>query len=103
MMDMWRGVMNWPIDPQWQCETCGDTSHRLTWGFVHGRCRCDRCHTQYSMGNGRDPRTVPLCMLKEEYKIPAHLGWTEYHKPISQWTDDMWDRAFEMAAISVSA
>jgi hypothetical protein len=102
-MEYWRGTMNWPIDPGWSCETCGDTSHRMTWGFVHGQCRCDRCHTVYSMGTGKDPRTIPLCMLKDEYKAPARAGWEEYRTPYSEWTDAMWDHAFLLAGVPVPA
>ena len=34
---------------------------------------------------------IPICMLKEEYKAPARLGWIKFHTPISEWGDSEWD------------
>ena len=99
-MDYWSGVMNWPVESDWKCETCNH-SHlnepilalfpALTWGLVHGVYRCNICHTEYSMRPGGEIVTRPVCLLKEEYKEPAKLGWKKFGKPISQWTDAMWD------------
>jgi len=38
---------------------------------------------------------TPVCSLKEEYKQPAQWGWDKWYKPISKWTDEMWDETFE--------
>ena len=89
-MEYWRGRMNWPIALGWACETCGNTAG-LTWGFVHGTCRCDRCHTQYTMRPVGEVVTVPVCRLKEEYKGPAKAAWEKYQIPIDMLTDAQWE------------
>ena len=88
--------MNWPLDPDWHCEICEDTV--LIWGLVHGVCRCQSCHVEYSMGNAREPKTVPDCMLKEDYRAPVLWGWDMYQKPIDEWTDEEWDITFDAIA-----
>ena len=96
-MNYWEGYMNWPIDEGWECETCGSLGY-LTWGMPHAVCRCNNCHTQYSMrdfSQEDDPVvTIPISRLLDEYKLPAKYGW-EIHKMqlISEWDDDMWDEA----------
>lgn len=100
-MEYWRGYMDWPVDPDWVCETCG--GRVLIWGLVHGVCRCDTCHTQYHMRPDGEIVMVPVCRLKPEYKASAKAGWREYHKPISEWTDEMWDRAFSLVPQEVPA
>jgi len=44
---------------------------------------------------------TPSCRLKLEYRQPAVWGWARWQKPISEWTDDMWDEAFEAVAAKV--
>lgn len=90
-MDYWRGFMNWPLDKDWVCETCNEYGG-LTWGFVHATCRCNNCHTQYSMRdeNG-DIIDFPISLLKDEYKTPAKEGYKKYQRPISEFTKDEWD------------
>ncbi len=78
----WEGRMSWPLDNEWVCPFCGDRF--LTWGFVHGQCRCETCHVIYMMRNGADHVTTPICLLKEEYKEPFKRYWQECHKPIDQ-------------------
>ena len=95
-MEYWRGYVNWPLDPNWSCKTCGGRT--LIWGIQHGVCRCDDCHTQYTMQENDKRITQPKCLLKPEYQEPAQAGWKYYHKPISQWHDEMWDFAFSMCA-----
>jgi len=91
MSEYWRGVMDWPLERTWRCETCNSAA-RLIWGLVHGVCRCGVCHTEYSMRGGDGNRvTVPICRLKDEYKEPARLGWQKYGTPITQWTDEQWE------------
>jgi hypothetical protein len=34
---------------------------------------------------------VPICMLKEEYKKAAKVGYETLHKPISEFTDAEWE------------
>ena len=97
-MDYWRCMMNWPLDSDWKCEVCGQHSP-LTWGLTHGHCRCDVCHTQYNMRIGHDILTRPRCALKPEYLLPAQHGWRKFFIPISEWTDEMWDEAFEEVVI----
>ena len=89
-MDYWRGTMNWIIDSDWKCQTCGNTS--LTWGFINGQCRCDTCHTEYFMReNNGEAVFVPICQLMPEYVVAARAGWQLYHKPIDDFTDSEWD------------
>jgi len=99
-MEHWRGYMNWPLDPTWACETCGDCV--LIWGLPHGVCRCHTCHTQYAMrANGERVKT-PVCRLKPEYKQPAAWGWAKWQEPISEWTDEMWDEAFAATKVELA-
>lgn len=94
-MEYWKGVMNWPIDPNWECETCGRSPNiimgGLTWGFVNGVCRCNHCHTEYSMRDGDTILTTPVSRLKPEYKEPMKLGYAKYKLPIAELTDEMLD------------
>lgn len=90
-MEYWRGQMDWPIDKNWVCETCG-LNVGLEWGFVHAQCRCNECHTQYYMRDGDKERTIlttPRCMIKDEYKEPVKKAYTKYHIPVDEITDDM--------------
>jgi len=92
-MNYWRGMMDWFVDKEWICETCGQNVG-LEWGLVHGQCRCNDCHTQYQMrANDKDRTilTIPKCLLKEEYKIPAKQAWEKYHIPINELTGEQWD------------
>jgi hypothetical protein len=47
------------------------------------------------MRDGDKRVVVPICLLKDNYKLPAQVGWEEYHLPITQWDDEMWDAAFD--------
>ena len=104
-MTAWRGMMDWPMDTNSICRTCGTRFRehglvglvlgtKLTWGFIHGVCRCSVCHTQYTM---RDPHgrhvAVPICRLKEEYKAPAKVGWALLGTPVDTWTEQQWKEA----------
>jgi hypothetical protein len=90
--------MNWPRDETWRCETCGDDGYALEWLMIHGRCRCEKCGTQYQMrGENDEVLTRPFCLLKEEYKAPAKAGWEAWHIPYNEWDDDQWNEAFELA------
>lgn len=90
-MRYWKGMMKWPLDADWVCETCGEDAG-LTWGLVHAHCRCNWCHTQYKMRESinNDPVTVPICMLKEEYKGPARKAWEALRIPIDLLTNIQW-------------
>ena len=89
-MDYWRGVMNWPIDKDWVCDTCGE-NHGLEWGLIHAQCRCNECHTQYFMRDSDAIFTRPKCALKDEYKEPAKKAWAKYHLPVDELSDEQWD------------
>ena len=99
MSSYWRGLMNWPLNPDWKCETC-EQQAGLTWGLVHGECRCDQCHTQYTMraASGEHRLTVPLSLLREEYKAAAHFLWKQYRLPVDEASDEQWDTAIGAAA-----
>ena len=100
-MEYWRGMMDWPIDKDWVCETCGQTVG-LEWGMVHAECRCNSCHTLYYMRAGDKSRTIltkPLCILKEEYKEPAIKAWGKYHIPVDELTGEQWDGFMEKSAV----
>ena len=91
--------MSWPLADGWVCETC-DTYSGLTWGLAHGVCRCNRCHTQYTMrrpvSEGSERVETPINMLMEDYKGPAKARYKLCLTPISRWSDDDWDEAFEL-------
>jgi hypothetical protein len=95
-MQYWRGFMNWPLDRDWKCPTCGERV--LIWGFIHAQCRCDVCHTEFHMRDleTNDVVNIPILMLKKEYQEPAKLGYEHLKKPISEFSDDDWDYAFEL-------
>jgi len=91
-MEYWQGYMTWPLEKDWKCETCEEYVE-LIWGLVHGVCRCNRCHTQYTMyDSNKEIVKIPICLLKEEYKKSACKGWKLYHRPLSEWNDDDWDK-----------
>jgi hypothetical protein len=103
----WYSVMDWPIVRGWKCETCQHEhpykrpllilGAALVWGLAHGVCRCEICHTNYTMKKDGERITTPDCLLKEEYKKPARQGWLKFGKPISTFTDAMWEEAFALA------
>lgn len=94
-MNYWEGYMNWPLNPDWTCQTCGEHAG-LIWGMVHAVCRCNACHTQYYMRDENHQMTdTPICMLKDEYKEPAKQLWEKLHSPMSEWTDDDWDSVMQ--------
>ena len=95
-MSQWYGTMDWPIEAGWECETCGAESFYLLWGFVHGTCRCSKCHTEYRMRDSDGNRVeVPISRLKPEYKNAARIGWKKTLRPISQYSDNEWDYYLE--------
>ena len=100
-MDYWKGNMNWPLSPGWVCETCG-TLRGLTWGITHGVCRCNDCHTHYSMRDeGADGNPIvdtPISLLKDDYKPLVKSGWEQSKTPISTWDDNTWDSLRKEAA-----
>jgi len=105
-MKYWKGMMNWPIDPDVTCQTCGKKFAEagivgtilgtgLTWGLVHGECRCNICHTHYHMRDEDRVLIRPTCWLKEEYKAAAKAGWEMFGVPIDEFTDEQWAKAQE--------
>ena len=118
-MQYWQGAMNWPMDASWVCETCGmgpgmdDRAEdertivamlfgSLTWGLVHGVCRCNRCHTQYRMrDDDGEVVTTPICNLKSEYQEPAKWAWKEWGEPVDEISDYKWDKAIAAVKLEV--
>ena len=104
-MEYWRGMMNWPIESDARCETCGKQfagivagfmiSATLTWGLVNGECRCEVCHTIYTMRDGKTILTRPLSRVKDDHKAAAKAGWQLFAVPIDEWTEAQWDQAKE--------
>ena len=91
-MNFWEGAMGWPLKVDWCCEICGQYEG-LTWGMVHGTCRCDMCHTQYRMRNkGGHVVTTPICDMKSEYYIPAKKLWDKLKVPLDEIPDSEWDK-----------
>ena len=98
-MEYWKGTVDWPISPDWKCQTCGTKPITvgnsiiagLTWGFVNGTFRCDECHTQYSLREGQTILPNPTCRLKSEYVDKVKLAWTKYHTPIDELTYEQWE------------
>jgi len=97
-MQYWKEFMNWPLDHDWVCETCNHYQG-MTWGLIHAECRCDKCHTVYTMRDYKkegDPIVdIPISKLKEEYKAPAKWLWENLSLGIDEATDDEWDQAIE--------
>jgi hypothetical protein len=90
-MNYWQGQMDWPLDKNWKCETCG-TNVGLEWGLVHAQCRCNQCHTQYIMRDDNDKIVnIPISQLKPEYKEPVIKLWQTYHLPVDELSDAQWD------------
>ena len=93
-MEAWYGVMDWPLDVNWKCEICGEVN--LLWGIPHALCRCETCHTQYRMRDEEDKVvTIPICQLKEEYYEPAKILYQKLKIPMTQWTDEQWDKTMK--------
>ena len=96
-MNYWSGAMNWPVDAEWKCVTCGYDASWLIWGLQHAHCRCNHCHTEYFMrDDGGNVVINPICLLKEEYKAPAKAGFEHFKTRISEFDDDAWDQAFAL-------
>ena len=90
-MEYWEGQMNWPLDKDWVCLTCGQNGG-LEWGIVHAQCRCYICHTEYSMRADDEKRTIlttPKCRLKNEYREPIKKAYAKYQVTINEMTDNM--------------
>ena len=97
-MNYWYGMMDWPIEPGWVCETCGEPGW-LIWGLVHADCRCDRCHTKYRMRDeNRERVTTPICQLRPEFKAPAKAAWAKRQVPVDKLTPKQWIEAGVPAA-----
>lgn len=94
MVEYWQGNMNWELNKAWKCETC-ELNAGLTWGLVHGQCRCNSCHTQYRMRDKDDNMVdTPICNLKKEYREPAKHGWKKLQKPLTEFTAQHWEGLF---------
>lgn len=91
-MEYWRGIMDWPLDPDWTCELCGQ-NHGLTWGFVNGQCRCNNCHTHYYMRDDLGQAiTRPKWTIDPQYREAAQRLFTKEGTPIDTWSDETWDK-----------
>lgn len=91
-MNYWEGIMNWALDKDWKCEICGG-DYGLTWGLVHGECRCNQCHAVYSMRADDEARTIltkPRCSIKESFRQPAKQFYSQTRKPLEDATKDDW-------------
>ena len=89
-MEYWRGYMDWPLDKDWKCPTCNENAG-LEWGLVHAQCRCNNCHTEFTMRQDDEQRTIvktPICTLKDEYKEPIRQVWQKYHIPLEEVTEE---------------
>ena len=91
-MEYWKGAMNWPVKDGWKCETCETTNPHMTWGLVHGQCRCNVCHTPYVMKNSNDDTvTEPISDIKEESKGLVMAMYERFKEPIDEIPDDDWE------------
>lgn len=90
-MDYWQGWMNWPLHKEWACEVCDDKNASLEWGILHGQCRCNACHTEYTM---RDPKgevvMKPICIIKPLYLEAFKKMWKRDKKKMSCITEEEW-------------
>ena len=104
-MNYWQGMMNWPTEAGWKCETCGQSpigvvgigliSTGLEWGLVHGECRCTQCHTIYNMRVNDVIQTIPVSGVRDSYKNAARWAWNEWRIPIDELSDEQWNEALE--------
>ena len=97
-MDYWRGAMDWPLCHPWECPVCDSntdkTFHGLTWGMVHGVCRCNQCHAEFSMRDGQEDSQIidtPRWLVFDKYREVLPAKWKELRKPLSEWTEDVLD------------
>lgn len=98
MSSYWKGIMNWPIDSGWRCETCGGTAYLLEWGLINGECRCMNCHTRYKMKDEQgNIVTTPQSQMLPFYKEAAIAGWRKWKLELDKWNDNRWDEALELA------
>ena len=94
-MDYWSGVMNWPLAHPWKCPVCDSntelTFHGLTWGITHGVCRCNQCHTQFSMrdgeGDDRQRTNTPVWLAADKYRETLPAVWQKLRTPMADWTE----------------
>ena len=87
--------MNWPLDEDWVCPICGERAG-LTWGFIHGECRCNNCHAEFMMrDHDNNILTTPMSLVKEEYAEPAKFAWKNWHIPLDMLDNTDWEAAFE--------
>jgi len=91
-MEYWRGAMNWPIPPDWKCPIC-DQRYGLTWGLVHGECRCNLCHAIFSMGASNAMLPAPKLRIRTEYLGAAKSLWAIKRLPLDEFTQEEWDDA----------
>ena len=111
MSDYWDGVMNWPLNADWQCPVCA--ARALVWGIVHGICRCEVCHLQFTMrervpaapeeeGPSVSPvisestrmeivdTPIPLC--KPEDVMTLKMIWQDLQVPVDGIGKDLWEQ-----------
>ena len=93
-MSYWEGYMDWPLKKGWRCEICGHTI--LIWGISTGCCRCDICHTEYTMYGANEQETdTPICRIRPDYYDAWKALWQELKKPIELTTDVEWNNALK--------
>lgn len=98
MVSQWYGLMDWPVDEDWQCEVCESPSSGLVWGIINGRCRCRTCHAVYDMKMDGKPVSRPVWAVKDKYREAVLRGWKKWKRPISGWTDEMFKEMLELTA-----
>ena len=84
------GAMNWPIDPDWRCEFCGEVS--LLWALPNGECHCQKCHAVYSMRDEEKILTAPISCIKKEYG-ESWKRLPEPRKSMNEMTKEDWKSA----------
>lgn len=86
--------MNWPVDRNWTCETCGSSAWWLRWGLVHGHCFCLQCGHPYSLlknvEGGWRRTTTPRSVLRDEFVEPAKKAWDERQLRMDRLTQAEW-------------
>lgn len=91
-MNYWQGYMDWPLDENWKCVICGGY-YGLTWGLVHGECRCNQCHAVYQMRANDEKRTIltiPQCLIKPAFANAAKEFYAQTGRPIDEATKEDW-------------
>jgi hypothetical protein len=87
---MRENQMNWPIQSDWTCETCGAGPRMLSWGLAHGDCYCYQCGHPYTMKQDGRAITRPISELRDELVEAAKNAWNDKKWRMDRLTEKEW-------------